>query len=146
MSHVFDYIPLPKKITVKGKETTFTCWSPHVPIVICSVKTHMMSGYIQAIVDSGADRNVFPAVIAENVGLKVKKGKKRPTIGVGGKRFDCYSHEFYIHINGVKIKAEIDFHYEPQQTPILGRKGFFNHFKTVTFNEKDRTVTLEEKS
>ena len=42
------------------------------------------TGY-EALVDSGADWNVFPAVLGEVIGIDVPTGKKQEFGGIGGK-------------------------------------------------------------
>ncbi|GEM_PF-1313352 len=94
---------------------------------------------VQCLLDSGADRNLFPAHWGESLGIEVKNTKPHTTRGIGNQPpITVYPHKgikFYVG-NGLGTKiiftAEIDFCYE-HQVPILGREGFFRYFKRITF-------------
>lgn len=113
---------------------------PTIPIVV--VYRGKSSWDLQALVDSGSDRNLFPAQIGEYVGLDIKKGKPRPIRGIGDHDVIAYTHRLKILAAGKTFDAEVDFSYE-QKAPLLGRFGFFNFFKEVSFNEKAKEITFK---
>lgn len=103
---------------------------------------------VQCLLDSGADRNLFPAHWGESLDIKVKNTKPHITHGIGNQPpITVYPHKgikFYIGNElGTKIIfiSEIDFCYE-HQVPILGREGFFKYFKKISFI-KNAQIKLE---
>lgn len=91
-------------------------------------------------VDSGSDRNLFPAKLGESIGINIKSGNLRPILGIGKDNvIDAYTHKIKIFIADRSFDSEADFSYE-QQAPLLGRDGFFKFFKKVEFKEKNKTV------
>lgn len=114
---------------------------PTLPIRIS--KGDKSSFYFQALIDSGSDRNLFPAGIAEFVGINVSKGGKREIEGIGGHVIRSYTHSVLITIwNSISFETEIDFSYD-HQFPLLGRHGFFDKFKKISFREKKRTIEFK---
>jgi hypothetical protein len=112
---------------------------PTIPIVI--VYKDKPSWDFQALVDSGSDRNLFPAEIGETIGMDIKSGNRRPIRGIGDHDIMAYTHKVKILAAGKTFEAEIDFSYE-QKSPLLGRSGFFNFFKEICFNEKVLEITF----
>lgn len=121
-----------------GKEVEL--FRPTVPIII--VYKGSPSWDFQALVDSGSDRNLFPAKIGESVGIDVKKGKVMPIRGIGSHDIVAYTHKVKILIGSCSFEAEVDFSYE-QQSPLLGRCGFFDAFKNISFGEKRKEVIFK---
>lgn len=98
---------------------------------------HNFTRPIAALIDSGADRNLFPAEVGESIGIKIKKGRKLTTNGIGEQPITVYRH-FDIELffdQGKHFRADIDFSYE-MSILLLGGKGFFDKFKKVTFEKK----------
>ena len=102
----------------------------------------------QSIVDSGADFCVFPAKFGELIGIDVKEGLEIPTFGIGGKEI-LYFHTIKI---GVVIKEQIwkfecdagfSFKMNPKGVGLLGRKGFFDLFQEVAFNQDKKMLKLK---
>lgn len=93
-------------------------------------------GY-RALIDSGADYNIFHAVVAEILGLNIKKGKKENFGGISGGQLTAYFHFVNIKIGGWKYKLYCGFSYDipPFGYGVLGQKGFFNLF-VVKFDLK----------
>lgn len=99
--------------------------------------------FIRALLDSGADNNVFPASFAREIGINYKDGQRSRIIGVGGQEVDSYMNFVKIKVNGKKeLDTLIEFGDEIQ-TPLLGREGFFNYFDRITFNVKRRFIELK---
>jgi len=132
---VYSYLPNPRKDPKTGKIIGQICY-PVVPIKLC-YKHHISNYFFNSLVDSGSDRNLFPAEIGENLGVKIKKGIPQEIAGIGGIKVIAFTHEVKIYLKDFEINTYIDFSCE-QKVPLLGRNGFFNYFKSVNFKEKRR--------
>lgn len=127
----FDTTLVP--ITFKdGKVKDYTL-RPLIPIVISSSISHKKSKTpIDCLLDSGADRNLFPASMGENIGIKITKGQKTTHTGIGNSIMEAYRHTISIHCGGISFITSSDFSYQ-QTIPLLGRDGFFMFFQSITF-------------
>ena len=119
-SFSFTYFPFPFRDPkdYKIKEV----FRPTVPIKIGFGKK--VSFAFQALVDSGSDRNLFPASIGEITGLNIRKGVKLEIMGIGRVKIISFTHEVTLYIEKCTFDVEIDFSYD-QEVPLLGRNGFF---------------------
>lgn len=117
---------------------------PIVPIRLC-YGHKLFPALVNCMVDSGSDRNLFPAEWGERVGIKIKKGKLVKIQGIGNIEMEAYRHKVKIYIGLVNFYVEADFCYTQKQ-PLLGRNGFFNCFKKIIFNEEERVTELEPRS
>ncbi len=134
----FSYYPyLGKDLTTEKLVEVFR---PTVPIEISYGSN--FSGEFQALVDSGSDKNLFPAKLGEFMRIDVKKGKARNIMGIGGKNIVAYTHKVKLYIAKLNFDMQVDFSYE-QEMPLLGRDGFFNLFKHISFSEKMKEVTFK---
>ena len=91
-----------------------------------------ISPIISALVDSGADRSLFPAYLGEIIGIKIKKTKAKITVGGISNKITAYRHKLYIYVGTTKLSTNIDFSYDTDAV-LLGRKGFFNLFSKIVF-------------
>ncbi len=85
-------------------------------------------------VDSGASQCLFHGSLGRAIGLVVEKGEVDQTIGVSGQATTIYLHNISLHVPGghtLKIKA--GFTDDLPLAALLGRRGFFEHFK-VSFD------------
>lgn len=132
----FTYYPYIAEDLKTGKRVEI--FRPTVPIAI-SYKGNP-SWEFQALVDSGSDRNLFPAQLGESLDIDIKSGNPRPILGIGKNNIiDAYTHKIKIFISDYNFDSEADFSYE-QQAPLLGRDGFFRFFKKIEFKEKEKVV------
>ena len=131
-SFSFTYFPFPfrdpKDYEIKE------IFRPTVPIKIGFGKK--VSFAFQALVDSGSDRNLFPASIGEITGLNIRKGVKLEIMGIGRVKIISFTHKVTLYI------VEIDFSYD-QEVPLLGRNGFFSMFKRIDFKEKKKVISFK---
>lgn len=135
----FSYLPrLVIDSKTNKKEEIF---SPFVPIML-SVGHNNPTRQIDALVDSGSDRNLLPLQLGQLLGIKFNKINPKTIFGIGGIQLKAYTYNINIWVNNKKYSTEADFCLE-QQTLLLGRHGFFNLFKKVIFNEKGRFLYLE---
>jgi hypothetical protein len=115
---------------------------PLVPVYLLGSSLKTESPYY-ALLDSGADRVIFPADLAEAVGVTdIRTGRSESTMGIAGQRADVYYHQLALRILGDSeaLKTEIGFS-EQIALPILGRT-FFVHFKAVAFAEAKEEIEL----
>ena len=104
-------------------------------------------GY-EALLDSGADWNIFHAVIGEIIGLDIEKGKKESFGGIGGGKFTAYFHDVTLYIGGWPIKVLCGFSTdipgpEKQSYGVLGHVGLFDHF-SVKIETAKREIELKK--
>ena len=140
MTMIYPYIKFPRLNPDTRKLIGEVSW-PYIPIRL--IYNHRVSkSLIRALVDSGSDINLFPAEIAEQLNIKIRKGKKLNIGGIGGSNLIGYGYEVNILVDTLGFKSRVYFAYD-QTIPILGRKGFFDHFKRVIFKEKEEILELE---
>jgi hypothetical protein len=85
-------------------------------------------------VDSGASQCIFHSSIGRAIGLVIEKGEEDRTVGVSGQPTKIYMHDVSLHIPGghvLKIRAA--FSEDLPLAALLGRRGFFEHFR-VSFD------------
>ncbi|MBI2594388.1 hypothetical protein HYW39_01695 [Candidatus Curtissbacteria bacterium] len=96
---------------------------------------------IDAYVDSGAVRNLFPADPLKYFKIKLDNGRKRIHYGIGDKEVISFTHDVQILIGEFRINTEIDFSDE-HKPHLLGTDKFFKFFDRVTFNMKNKSLEL----
>ncbi len=101
-----------------------------------------MFGPMGALIDSGADYNLFPAEIASALGISLRKGIEKINEGIGGKRVKTFRHSgIKIFIEGYSFETTIDFG-EEISVPLFGQQGFFDKFKQITFNRREEEIII----
>lgn len=116
---------------------------PFIPVYLHRDGQRTRSAYF-ALLDSGADRVIFPADLAQEVGLtEIETGVLEAAVGIAHQKADVYYHALGLQLMGdPKILAtEIGFSRDVY-LPLLGR-SFFRHFKRVTFDEEGEEVDLK---
>jgi len=100
---------------------------PVIPIILEHESKKV--GY-KVLIDSGADYNIFHAVIGGILGLDVKAGKKEIFGGISGSQATAYFHLVNVEIGDWKYKLYCGFSYDisPFGYGVLGQKGFFDNF------------------
>lgn len=137
----YSYIPQPFGVDPVSNKL-IEIYRPMIAIRIS--KDHgPISLPFDALIDSGSDRNLFPLRFATSVGIQFKKIRHKQIIGIGKVIIDAYSANINIWVGTTKYQTEVDFSPQ-QQTPLLGRDGFFNLFKSVKFDEEGQFVYIEE--
>lgn len=119
--------PDQKKISIPAIRVTLRCQSK-----LCDV---------YALVDSGAEKCIFPSEIGRALGLDVKSGKKGPIRGIDDIENTAYYHEIEVVIGGRTLKILVGF-MEKIPLPILGHDGFFDKFE-IKFDYRKRVVELK---
>lgn len=134
----FSYLPRP--LIDSKKNLVQEVFTPYVPIRL-SYGHGNPTRLIDSLVDSGADRNLFPIQLGELLGINFKKISPKIIYGIGNAQIKAYSSKINVWLNNTKYPTEADFS-PNQQTLLLGRRGFFNLFKTLTFDEHGRFLYI----
>jgi hypothetical protein len=98
-----------------------------------SAKHSPPSRKFEAVIDSGASICLFHSSVGEGIGLNIEKGERQETIGVSGAPTAIYRHTIHLHFLGNMFKIRAGFLAELPFGGLLGRIGFFEHFK-ITFD------------
>lgn len=104
---------------------------------------HRLSLLFDALVDSGCDRNLFPAIIGEEIGINFKKAKPIVIGGIGDSFVKAFPIRVKLFLGIASYETIADFSYE-QKIPLLGRSGFFNLFKSIKFDEQEKFFYIQE--
>ena len=98
-----------------------------------------------ALLDSGADRVIFPEELARVVGIEdiTQSADREPTIGFAGQTVDIYYHDLELQLVGDPRKLPVSVGFAPHVSlPLLGRT-FFQHFTSVCIKEKKACVEVK---
>ena len=88
----------------------------------------------EAMIDSGAAICIFHSDVANAIGLRIAQGELSETIGISGAKTAIYLHNVSLHVpGGFMFKIRAGFTDEVPIAGLLGRIGFFEHFK-ITFD------------
>lgn len=111
--------------------------------------------YPIGLIDSGSEVTIVDCEFAEELGIKIKKGKKNKISGVGGGIIEVWFHQVGLLVHDesdgrpIIYQDLVGFTYErfpltmPQQTAILGTIGFFRNLK-VAF-DYPKSIMIEPK-
>lgn len=116
-------------------------YRPYIDIKI-GIENKWKDNKITCLIDSGADRNLFPASTVKSLGVVIQKGSKTVHKGIGNYILTSYTHTVKISIENKTFETEIDFS-EDAYIPLLGRQGFFNYFKKISFIMSEKIVELK---
>lgn len=112
------------------------------PIVPITLSYQGRSLRTEGLLDSGANISLFPAEIADYLGLSLETGSPTYLSGIGG-RILGYQHEVTLAVDATIFQASIVFSAEfISSLNILGRDNFFEQFR-ITFNERLKFVEIE---
>ncbi|MBI4089260.1 MAG: retropepsin-like domain-containing protein [Candidatus Levybacteria bacterium] len=101
-------------------------------------------GYF-VLIDSGADYCIFHATIGEQLGFKIKTGKRLIFYGTSGEPQEAYFHKISFKIGGNSHECEVGFSYDMEKLAygLLGQYGFFNKWR-VKFEYDKENIELKE--
>ena len=118
----------------------------YAPIVYLQAWTGNRWLYLQAYVDSGASWSVFHLDVAQLLGVKLNRAKRRYVSLGNGNVLPVYLEHIKVRFAGVEFLAPAGFS-ETLHTGfnLLGRAGFFNRF-LVCFNDRARVLTVSRPS
>ena len=140
------------EIPPRGSFPAKTLYSPLVKTFLFYENKKPIFSF-DSVIDSGADFCVFPAEFGEMIGLTVEAGQHLPSFGVGGKD-TLFFHKIKV---GIIMRNEIEkdeiWKFEctagfsrtmnKKGVGLLGREGFFDLFKEVSFNQNARMFRLK---
>lgn len=113
--------------------------------ILVNHKHGKIVGPLKAIVDSGADYNLFPADFGDLMGIKIRSGEPWVTEGIGGQEVRIFRHwGIKIFLEGFSFDTFIDFSYEVR-VPLLGQQGFFDKVKSIKFVRPKEEFLIEPK-
>ena len=135
----FPYLPRPVINQKSGKRAEI--FTPFVPVMV-SINHRNPTPPMDALVDSGSDRNLFPLQLGVLLGINFKKIRPKIIYGIGNIKVKAFTSKINIWLDNTKYSSEADFSLE-QQVLLLGRHGFFNLFRKVTFDERARFLYIE---
>ena len=139
----FKYQARPRKDPETGKE--FEAFYPMIDVLLI-YKHRVTRGGIPFLVDSGSELCILPAEIAEAFfGMRPKNIRKGKMVKIGGvasgTELQGFKHAVELQTPHFKFKVPMYIAYGAV-LPILGRKGFFDKFKSVNFCENDKVLEL----
>ena len=131
----FETFPFP------SSKRRIVIYRPVLPVTLVYGKRYV---HHAALLDSGADFNIFHGDIAAYLGIPLTKGSRRNIWGLGGGPLKGYEHFITLKIGGIMYKTAVTFSNQfPENTlAVLGSKGFFDHF-VVTLNYREKLITLQ---
>ncbi len=115
----------------------------YLPIVPLKIKGRTGWTECRAFVDTGASYPLFPADVAEILGIIAEEGELTEMTVGDGNTLKVYLHRLLVSIAGKELEISVGFSKGlGVGFYILGRKGIFEKF-LVTFNERDKWVGFE---
>jgi len=108
----------------------------------------------QALIDSGADFNLFHLSIAKDLGLKINMNKPIIFSGVGNKKRNLTGYMGILDLmifnkgNNIEFSTPIVFSEDIPSDgfPLLGETGFFDRLEEIHFYYKRGKVVLQDKT
>lgn len=126
---------------------------PVIPIVLRNLRdTAAPAIAYEALIDSGSDRNVFPAELAEILGIELTATGSAHDVGgvIAGERRRIYFHPIEIEVGGLggpTVMTSVGFmdDFSKAGYGLLGRSGFFNQFTFVKFKDAEAVLEIGRK-
>lgn len=125
-----------------------TVGRPVIPILIRNPYTNQAIEY-EALIDSGADRCVFPAVIGEMIGYDIESGDREYVGGaIAGERSPMFVHAVEItpggYWKGPILLTAAAFMPDLSNTGhgLLGQIGFFDRLSYINFRTPKGIVEI----
>jgi len=123
---------------------------PVIEIVLRNLRNPLSTAIAyEALVDSGSDRNIFPAEIADLLGIELTSTENVRYVGgvVAGERRPVYFHPIEIQVGGLGGPAFMtSAGFMPEFSKgghgLLGRTGFFNQFTFVKFRDAEHVLEI----
>ena len=109
------------------------------PIIPISLRFNNRSIRYEALIDSGADFNIFPLEIAENLGIKLERGKKIYFSSVSGDALDGVITDLVLELGSTRVETKVVF--AQVGNGVLGQYGFFDNFQ-IKFDLKKKEVEV----
>ena len=126
-----------------GSNQMRAIYYPWVPVRIH--KDGLTTPRMLLLVDSGADFCVLTSEIGAALGIAdIQAGEPCQLRGLGRATVNSWLHDVEVEFKGQTFAARFAFTSEALPIPgMLGRRGFFDHFKSVSFDENNRVVSIK---
>ena len=126
-----------------GSNQMRAIYYPWVPVWIH--KDGLTTPRMLLLVDSGADFCVLKSEIGVALGITdIQAGEPCQLRGLGRATVNSWFHDVEVEFEGQTFAARFAFTSEALPIPgMLGRRGFFDHFKSVSFDENNRVVSIK---
>jgi hypothetical protein len=99
-----------------------------------------------ALVDSGSADCVFPASIAELLGIDIRKGQPHQFHGFDNRVVLGFIHKVHLQVAGFNHWVSVDAVFlESDGVAILGQRGFFDNYQVV-FEKWSRRFEVNTKT
>lgn len=131
---------LPLDCSWRGRSQGLT-WEPRLDVSI--LYKGFESNRVRALVDSGSVLTIFDASLGERLQIPIRSGPSERLQGFS--RSDdtvVYLHDVQMRLAGTSVFTRVGFCYGLPVTALLGRHGFFEHFR-VTFDPKRRGMQID---
>jgi hypothetical protein len=92
-------------------------------------------------IDSGANDCIFHADIGRAIGMNLASGTKEIRTGIGGHQ-DVWVHPIVLYVGDSALNIRAGFAENLPVAGLLGRIGFFEHFK-ITFDPSSNPPGVE---
>jgi len=128
---------------VSGKQRIL--YAPYVDVLVTGLSTPKV---VTCLIDSGADYNTFPYAFAtEFLGISedvLEKGPHLDLVGIGGFKSSepAYGYRVGMQHPYFSFKTWV-FFLKNQTVPLLGRNGFMDKFKSITFDEEHQKIVFD---
>ena len=114
----------------------------YAPIVYLQVWTGNRWVYLQAYVDSGASWSVFHVDVAQLLGIKLSRAKRRYVTLGNGSVLPVYLQHIKVRFAGAEFLVPAGFSDALRMGfNLMGRAGFFDRF-LMCFNDRARLLTV----
>jgi hypothetical protein len=115
--------------------------SRRVPLVHITVHYNGASVLVNALVDSGADHNIFGKEVADGIGLNI--GDEAPVLlsGFDGREAEGFLVPVELQFGEYRWAAPVIFSEASRSRAVVGRVGFFKFF-LINFNEKNSWMDI----
>lgn len=125
------------------KEVSRDIFRPIIPVFL-HFKGNMI-GY-EALLDSGADLNIFHADIARALDIELKSGEKHNFAGINGTKSTAFIHKIELEAAGQRFITPIAFSDDISDSGygVLGQYGFFSEF-TIKFTFYNLQVRVSKR-
>jgi hypothetical protein len=98
---------------------------------------------LRAVVDSGCTITIINASFGELIGIPVRSGPSEKMTGfTGSEQETIYFHHIQLRVAGTSVRTMAGFCYGLPVQALLGRHGFFDHFK-ITFDPLRRGMQID---
>lgn len=110
------------------------------PIIPVSIQYNNRNVRYEALIDSGADFNIFPLEIANKLGIKFKKASTIDFAGIGGNMIQGFISDVLIELGNTAFATKAVF--AEVGNGVLGEYGLFDLCK-LKFDLKSKIIEIE---